>query len=572
MLTKLSGASVYDPVQGWAGEIRDLYFRDGRVAADPGPDAAIDEVHDLSGHILMAGAIDIHSHIAGGNVNTARVLLPEQHRNSMARWLNPPGLTPSMGFAPSGPALRSPLAPAGLGRTAEWSSADIGHRYARMGYTTVVEPAVLPANALDAHLQMADIPIVDTAGLAILGSDDFLLGLLRGKAGQAQVNDYVAWTLRATRCLGLKVINAGGAAAFKWNVRQFDLDDVVPYYGVSSRQILQTLQRAVCELGIPHPVHVHCNNLGVPGNVETAVATMEAAQGLPMHLAHVQFYGYGKEGAKGFSSGAARLMEAFHRHPNITMDVGQVLFGQTVTVSGDVIAQYDRHGDASPGKWAVWEAECDGAGGVVPYRYRERSFVNTLQWAVGLEIFLLAEDPWRLFFTTDHPNGAPFTAYPELIRLLMDADYRASVMARLDQEALALTLLPHLRREFSLHDIAVMTRAAAARLLGLEDRGHLCPGAIADVAVYRPQADRRAMFADAAWVWKGGRLVVREGAVVDRPAGSALTIEPCYDRRIERDVKAYFDRFYSLSLDHFTVGSVAFEREDAERFRSIRAA
>jgi formylmethanofuran dehydrogenase subunit A len=49
-----------------------------------------------------------------------------------------------------------------------------------MGYTTVVEPAVLPANALDAHLQMSDIPIIDTAGLAILGSDDYLLRLIRG--------------------------------------------------------------------------------------------------------------------------------------------------------------------------------------------------------------------------------------------------------------------------------------------------------------------------------------------------------------------------------------------------------
>lgn len=105
-------------------------------------------------------------------------------------------------------------------------------------------------------------------------------------------------------------------------MRQFDLDDVVPFYGISSQHILQTLQRAVCELGIPHPLHLHCNNLGVPGNVDTAVATMEAAQGLPMHLAHIQFYGYGREVAKGFSSGIERLLEAFRRHPNITMDVG----------------------------------------------------------------------------------------------------------------------------------------------------------------------------------------------------------------------------------------------------------
>lgn len=547
MLIKLTGGQIYDPTQNLAGEVRDLFVQDGSLIEDPGPGAKFDAVHDLSGHIVMAGAIDIHTHVAGGNVNTARVLLPEQHRNFMARRLGHPH------------------------STAKWSSIETGYRYARMGYTTVVEPAVLPANALDAHLQMADIPILDTAGLAILGSDDFLLGLLRDRASQAQINDYVAWTLHATRCLGLKVINAGGAAAFKWNVRQFDLDDVVPYYGVSSRHILQALQRAICELGVPHPVHVHCNNLGVPGNVATAVATMEAAQGLPMHLAHIQFYGYGSEGEKGFSSGAARLMEAFRRHPNITMDVGQVMFGQTVTVSGDVIAQYSRRQDASPNKWVIWEAECDGGGGVVPYHYRERSFVNTLQWAIGLEIFLLADDPARVFFTTDHPNGAPFTTYPDLFRLLMDADHRASVMTRLDPNALALTLLPQLKREYSLNDIAIMTRAAAARLLGLEDRGHLRPGAIADIAVYRPQADSAAMFAKAAWVWKNGLLVVRDGEVIARPKGRTLTIEPSYDRRIERNVQAYFDRFYSLSLDNFTVRGVAFDQPDAVRFQRIAA-
>ncbi len=59
----------------------------------------------------------------------------------------------------------------------------------------------------------------------------------------------------------------------------------------------------------------------------------------------------------------------------------------------------------------------------MPYRYRG-DFYGTTQWAVGLELFLLITDPWRVFFTTDHPNGAPFTAYPELFALLMDRSAR----------------------------------------------------------------------------------------------------------------------------------------------------
>ena len=70
-------------------------------------------------------------------------------------------------------------------------------------------------------------------------------------------------------------------------------------------------------------------------------------------------------------------------------------------------------------------------GGIVPYRYRQNSFFNAVQFAAGLELFLLIADPWRVFFTTDHPNGAPFTAYPDLLALLMDRDLRAQWLADL---------------------------------------------------------------------------------------------------------------------------------------------
>ena len=547
MLTRLKGGQLFDPAQGLNGTVQDLFIRDGVIISEPGPGETITHDYDVSGKVVMAGAIDIHSHIAGGNVNTARLLLPEQHRNSMAR---------KLGHAFS---------------TARWSTTETGHRYAQMGYTTVVEPAVLPANALDAHLQMADIPIIDTAGLAILGNDDFLLRLLRANAGQNQINDYVAWTLQATRCLGLKVINAGGANAFKANTRSFGLDDVVPDYGVSSRQILQTLQRAACEIQLPHPVHVHCNNLGIPGNVDTAIATMEAAQGLPMHLAHIQFYGYGSEGTRGFSSAAAKLIDGFNKHRNITMDVGQVLFGQTVTISGDVIAQYSRRKDASPNKWVMWDAECEGSGGVVPYRYQEKSFVNSLQWLIGLEIFLLAEDPWRLFFTTDHPNGGPFTRYPHLIRLLMDADFRLECMAGLNQEAVAMSLLKDLKKEFTLYEIAIMTRTGAARLLGLKDRGHVLPGAIADIAVYTLQTNKETMFNHADLVFKNGELVVKNGIVQMQRNGTTQMIKVHFEQHIKRDIQAYYDRFYNLSLDNFKVDDVSFRQTDGERFVSHNA-
>jgi formylmethanofuran dehydrogenase subunit A len=528
MLIRLRGGRLYDPVQGINGRLGDVYMRDGYIVAGPGPDARIDEDYAVDGCVVMAGAIDIHSHIAGGNVNTARVLLPEQHRAHLERRFNQPY------------------------QGARWSTYETGYRYARMGFTMVVEPAMLPVNALHSHMEMADIPIIDKAALALLGNDDFLLGLLRDRRPQAEINDYVAWTLHSTQALGIKVINAGGANAFKSGLRSLDLDDIVPEYGVTSRRIVQVLQKAVHALGVPHPVHVHCNNLGVAGNVQTILATIEAAEGLPMHFAHVQFYGYGSEGPRGFSSGAAALAESLQAHPNVTADVGQVLFGQTVTISGDVMRQFDARTIASPRKWVTWESE-DGAGGIVPYRYRARRFVNAVQWAVGLELFLLMDDPWRLFFTTDHPNGAPFTAYPHLFKLLMDRDERSAWLARIHPEVAQSTLLRDIAREYTLNEIAIMTRAAPARLLGLPDRGHLKPGGRADIAVYRDLPDRAAMFEAAYLVFKDGQLVVSDGEIVHSTRGRIQTIRPDYDRGIHATLQRYYDRFYTLGLDRLCI-------------------
>lgn len=526
MLTKLSGGIVYDPSNGINGEVRDIWFRDGHICDAPDNPQAADASYDLSGKIVMAGAIDIHSHIAGGNVNNARALLPEQHIANQIR------------------NARMPFS------SAKWSAFDIGYRYAEMGFSTVVEPAVLPINAAQAHAELADIPIIDTAGLAIVGNDDFLLRMLRDKPDQQAVNDYIAWTLHATQCLGVKVINAGGAQAFKYNVQQFGLDDEVPMYGISSREILQRVQRAVFELGVPHPVHVHCNNLGTPGNVQTALDTIDAAEGMPMHLAHVQFYGYGDQGDKGFSSGARALADKILANPNITVDIGQVLFGQTVTISGDVLRQFDARGIANPKKWVVWEGE-DGGGGIVPFRYRKNNFVNALQWAIGLELFLLMDDPWRVFFTTDHPNGAPFTAYPELFRLLMDRDYRNRWLSEINAEAADISLLRHLDREYDYNDIAIMTRAAPSRLLGLPQQGHLGTGAEANIAVYSEQDDKAAMFGRAHLLFKNGAKVVEKGVVVANPQGHVHSFAPEFDWSIEKPLGDYFDRYHMVNLHNY---------------------
>jgi formylmethanofuran dehydrogenase subunit A len=533
---RLRGARLFDPANGIDGEVRDLVMRDGRIV-DLDPREAVDEEIAADGCFAMAGGIDLHSHIGGGKVNLARLLLPEDHRR---------GIDPL-------PLPANPLELASCGHCAPGTLAT-GYRYAEMGYTSVFEPAMVAANARHAHLEMGDVPIVDHGAYVMLGSDELLLALLARGAEPQVIRDYVGWTIHATKALGVKVVNPAGISAFKFDQRRLDVDERHVHWGVTPRKVVGALARAVHELGLAHPLHIHASNLGVAGNIASTLATIDALGGLPGHLTHVQFHSYGAEGPKKFSSAARELAEAVNAHPNVSIDVGQILFGQTVTASGDTMRQHANADLATPRKFVGADIECEAGCGVVPFRYREQSYVNALQWSIGLELFLLCADPWRIVLTTDHPNGAPFTSYPHLIRLLMDKPFRDEQLARLHPDVAAQSALREITRELTLYEIAIMTRAAPARLLGLRDRGQLGAGAVADVAVYRAQGDAEAMFSRPAWVFKDGVPVVRDGAVTATPVGATHFAEPQFDAGIEQVIARHTDRPLGVAKRYAVIG------------------
>ena len=537
MITCLKNGRLYDPAQQKNGVQEDIYIAQGRIIAKPLDMSKVTKTFDLSGKIVMAGAIDMHSHIGGGKINIARMMLPEFQESKKYSEPEAHICTPN------------------CSHHATPNTTDTGFRYIEMGYTAAFEPALMPVNARQAHLEMADTPMIDKGGYAMLGNDDYFLRMLASKKDQKSINDYVAWILHSTQSIGIKVVNPGGINAFKFNQRKLDLDENNRHYQISPRDILKSLSRAVHELGIAKPLHVHCNNLGAAGNFETTLNTMGASDGLPMHLTHIQFHSYGTEGDKKFSSAAAQISEALNKNEHITADVGQILFGQTVTASGDSMMQQLNAKHANPKKSVLMDIECDAGCGVLPFKYRDQNYVNALQWAIGLELFLSVEDPWRIFLTTDHPNGAPFTSYPHLIRLLMDRSFRNEAFAKLNLDAQAMSNLNSLNREYSLYDIAIMTRAGAAKLIGLNDRGHLSVGAGADITVYTDQADREAMFAKPDYVFKDGELVVKDGKVVKVVWGATHTTKPSFDIGVEKDLKDYFNQYHTMQLDNFKINN-----------------
>src|SRR6185312_11838027 len=148
--------------------------------------------------------------------------------------------------------------------------------------------------------------------------------------------DAIAWWLEATGGYGVKLVNPGGVELWKQdNGYISSIDDNVAGFEVTPRQVLEAIGGAVDELGLPHPVHVHANNLGVAGNADTTLETMRTLSGRQSHFAHLQFHCYGGSPGGLPRSRAPELLEYLLAHPELTADVGQVMFGPAVTMTAD---------------------------------------------------------------------------------------------------------------------------------------------------------------------------------------------------------------------------------------------
>jgi formylmethanofuran dehydrogenase subunit A len=525
-MLRITGGSVYDPANGIAGEVRDVCVQDGRIVDDVPSHA---RTIDARGMVVMPGGVDIHAHIAGPKVNAARKLLPEEHRADVLD--------------------RTAIARSGTGGTVP-STFTTGYRYALLGYTTVVEAATPPLAARQTLAELRDTPVIDALFLVLMGNNLALFELIR--EDPARVREAIAWWLQATGGYGVKLVNPGGVEMWKRdNGNVTSLDDEGP--GVTPRQVIETIATAVHDLGLPHPVHVHCNNLGVPGNWRTTLDTLRTLDGRRAHLAHLQFHAYGGRPNGRPRSRAPELADYLNSHPELSADVGQVMFGAATTMTADAPVSAVLR-DITHGRWVNADTEVETGCGIVPFTYRERNYVHALQWGIGLELFLLSRDPWRLVLSTDHPNGGSFLSYPRLIRLLMDRDFRNEQIGRVNQLAMKRTVLrDDLDREYTLEEIAIITRAGPARLLGLADKGHLGVGADADITIYDDRDDREEMFSAPRYVIKDGVAVVEDGELREVGPGRLLRVGADHYPAIEPTLEALFEDRYSVQFSSYPV-------------------
>ena len=533
---KIAGGTVYDPANEINGQVRDIWIAGDKIVAPPvDPTTRITRVIDARGLVVMPGGVDMHCHVVGSKVNTARLMCPEQKRRGQVVERSRHTRSGTMGSVPSTFAT--------------------GYKYAGLGYTTAFDAAIPPLTARHAHDEFADTPCIDKGFYILMGNNHYLMRAI--KQGEPEkVKALMGWLLAAAKAYGAKIVNPGGVEMWKQgpggNVET--VDSLVDHFGVTPRQIIRSIAQAADELRLPHAVHIHANHLGLPGNWATTLETMKLLEGHRGHLTHIQFHSYG--GGAGdeetFSSRVAPLADYVNAHANLTVDVGQVVFGETTSMTGDGPVGYYLS-KVYKAKWYSSDTEQESGCGIVPIEYKNTSLIHAWQWAIGLEWYLMVNDPWRVVMSTDHPNGGSFLAYPQIIRLLMDRTYRQDVLKTAPQKVREQSALADLDREYSLYEIAIITRAGPARILGLKHKGHLGVGADADVTIYTPNANAETMFELPRMVIKSGRIIVEQGEVREETYGKTLHVAPGYDREIEPDIKRWFESAYSIQWRNYPV-------------------
>ena len=520
--------------------------------------------------VVMPGGIDIHAHIAGPKVNAGRLLRPEDHINNISR--------------------KTDHARSGVGRSVP-STYLTGYIYTKMGYTFAMEPAMPPLEARHTHEELIDIPIIDKGAYTLLGSNWFLLERI-SEMKENEMAAFVSWLLKSSGGYSIKLVNPGGEETWAWGRNVHSLDDLVGSFTATPRKIIKSLALVNEKLSLPQTIHLHTNNLGIPGNFDTTLETMKCVKDIKprkdrdtnMHLTHVQFSSYGGKDWHDFCSEAGEVANYINKHKHISCDIGQIVFANTTTMTADGawewalrgITEYLAWSPRSGSKWMNSQVELESSSGVVPYIFRRKTPVNAVQWAIGLELALMLKDITKVCITTDHPNGGPFTYYPKIFSWLMSRKARENDLEKADKAAVEKTTLKEIAKEFSLLDVIQVSRVSASQILDLPSKGHLGIGADADVAIHKFDSPLDKLnenyneiekgFSVAEYTIKDGKIVNRKGEILSSALGRTFHVKPVvpksWDDMIQDAIEERFQKHYTVSLGNYAVQKEYFPREE----------
>ena len=97
------------------------------------------------------------------------------------------------------------------------------------------------------------------------------------------------------------------------------------------------------------------------------------------------------------------------------------------------------------------------------------------------------------------------------------------------------------------------TVKGSARMLGLANKGHLGPGADADVTIYAPDVDKERMFSLPRYLIKGGEVVLDDGDLRRWPEGRTLHVAPEVDPAVDPEIAGWFEQSSSIAFANYPV-------------------
>ena len=220
------------------------------------------------------------------------------------------------------------------------------------------------------HAELDDTPIVDAGFFVLMGNDDYLFRLIDAGEGAA-ARDYAAWLLGAAGGYAIKVVNPGGIELWKQGRRgRVELDTPVGSSRVTRVRFSKrwSAPPISCACRMPRTFTATISASPATSRRRSTACGRWTARA---HFTHLQFHSYGVDPEGRWRSGAREIAEYINAHPNITGDVGQVLFGAATTLTADGPVEYLLH-KSSGRKWVNVDIELETGCGIVPYAYKKR--------------------------------------------------------------------------------------------------------------------------------------------------------------------------------------------------------
>ncbi len=448
----LANATVIDPAQ--PDPPRDLYIHDGKIIAQPA-DQHTKQTIDLTGHTILPGGIDMHTHLVTPAMSALRTLQQHVIRDVISDQL-----------------IGSPT----------W----LRDEYLKLGITTAIDAAITPGDAPAAKLGLRELEPLNTGFLLLLSHHADLLSLIN--AGDVEAATELAIKLfRNATAMGIKLVNPGSMQTMDGPALDvLDIDQAVEGMQATPRQVLTFFLDLSDKLNIAHPVHIHLPQLGTPDSSPTTCQWLDAMVGRRAHIAHLQYHCYAYDEDWYLRSDVECVLKHLNDNPQITADVGLTAFGPAYGMTAD-LALHDRlvalFGDeVGPTLRFQWEGRTSF--GLQPLDRDPQNLGYAMQWATGLELILLADNLNQLSLSIDYPNGGAIASYPQLIRCLMDKSYRDALLAKAHPAATQATNLKQITRQLSFDEILQLTRISPAHALGLENKGNLNLSSDADLVIY----------------------------------------------------------------------------------------